>query len=314
MPWRESDTELARARAEQPAPVDSPLGRLFGIFTPPAPDPPPAGLCVVFLTRPRSHRNRMWVEGARRLAGRGFACFRFDYHGTGDSEGESGRLDPEQPYRSDLVAVLRHLRDRLGQRRFVLCGSCFDARTALSAFTQEADGIAGLVFMVAPVMELDVMVRANADHKDWRHLMRALGKPDNWRALGRAERWRHMASVAGRVARRGLPGAKGGLPVSPGFLGDFEAFARSRARALFLYGDADEEYRSFLPVKDALIPTLDAATRSRIEVEVWPGRMHGFLEVGRQREALERVMGWIGALPAGAAEREARGERTWISS
>ena len=316
MPWRESEAELGRARAEQPALVDSPLGRLFGIFTPPAPDGPEAGLCVVFLTRPRSHRNRMWVEGARRLAAHGFACFRFDYHGTGDSGGEAAKLDPGQPYRADILAVLRHLRGRLGQQRFVLCGACFDARTALAAFPAEGDAIAGLVFMVAPAMELEVMDQANADHKDWRHLMKALGKADNWRALARAERWRYMASVAGRVARRGLPGIKGGdLPVSAAFLEDFGAFVRSGARALFLYGEADDVYRSFEPVKDRLLQSLDPSTRGRIDVEVWPGPMHGFVEIRRQREAFERVMGWIeGLAPRAAAERRPKGDKAWISS
>jgi alpha/beta superfamily hydrolase len=312
MPWRESEAELGRARAEQPAVVDSPLGPLFGIFTPPAPEAPAAGLCVVFLTRPRSHRNRMWVEGARRLSARGFACFRFDYHGTGDSGGESGRLDPNQPYRLDLLAVIRHLRERLMQRRFVVCGSCFDARTALSAFPEEGGAIAGLVFMTAPAMELSVMSQASADHKDWRHLVRALGRADNWRALGRPERWRYMANVAGRVARRAVPGLEaGGLPVAAGFVADFGAFVRSGARALFLYGEADEEYRSFEPVTSRLIPALDAAARSRIEVEVWPGRVHGFLDVARQREAFARVTSWIDALrPMGAPGKE----QAWISS
>ena len=317
MPWRESEAELGRARAEQPGLVDSPHGRLFGIFTPPAPESPAAGLCVVFLTRPRSHRNRMWVEGARRLAARGFACFRFDYHGTGDSGGDAAKLDPNQPYRSDILAVLRHLRDRLGQKSFVVVGACFDARTALAAFPGEGGAIAGLVFMVAPAMELDVMDQANADHKDWRHLVRALGKAENWRALGHARRWRYMATVAGRVARRGVPGVKGGgQPVAAGFLEDFAAFTRSRARALFLYGDGDDVYRSFEPVKDRILQSLDPATRGRIEVEVWPGPMHGFIEIRRQREAFEKVVGWIEALHprAATAKTQAKGEKAWISS
>jgi pimeloyl-ACP methyl ester carboxylesterase len=317
MAWRESEAERERARDEQPAVVDSPLGRLFGVFTPPAPGAADTGLCVVYLTRPRSHRNRMWVEGARRLAARGFGGFRFDYHGTGDSEGDAAKLDPNQPYRGDILAVLRHLREHLGQRRFVLLGACFDARTALAAFPEEGASIAGLVFMVAPAMELSVMDRANADHKDWRHLMKALGKADNWRALARTERWRYMANVAGRVVRRGVPGLRtGGLPLAEGFRTDFAALVRSRARALFLYGDADDVYRSFEPVRDTLVQSLDAAARGRIQVEVWPGPMHGFLEIGRQREVMERIMRWIEALgPApGAARAEPKGEKAWTSS
>ena len=104
MPWRETAAELARARAETPDKIAAPRGTVFGIYTPPAPDAPDAGLCSIHLTRPRSHRNRNWIQGARFLAARGFAAFRFDYHGTGDSGGESGWLDPNDPYRDDLRA------------------------------------------------------------------------------------------------------------------------------------------------------------------------------------------------------------------
>jgi hypothetical protein len=73
------------ARApERPFVVNAPTGRLFAVLT----RPRPRGrrrrkLCVVLLTRPRSHRNRMWIEGARRLAAQGFATIRVDYHGCG---------------------------------------------------------------------------------------------------------------------------------------------------------------------------------------------------------------------------------------
>src|ERR1051326_6708797 len=71
MPWRETAAELERARAEEPETFPAPAGRLFGIFTPPDPAAARAAQCVVLFTRPRSHRNRMWVEAARRLAAHG---------------------------------------------------------------------------------------------------------------------------------------------------------------------------------------------------------------------------------------------------
>jgi len=302
MPWRESPEELDRARAEQPVRVPGPLGTMVGIFTPPAPTAPAAGRCAVLLTRPRSHRNRMWVEGARRLAARGFACFRFDYHGTGDSDGESSRLDPNHPYRQDVIAVIRFLREHLGQERFVLAGTCFDARTALSAFAQEGDAIEGLMFIAAPVMELDTLVRVDADRKSWRHLGRALRNPENWRALVSRERWRYMATVVSRVAGRSLSAAApADAPLSAGFVEDFRALLRSRARALFLYGRDDAEYQSFRVAERTLFARLTSEQRERIAAEVWEGTVHGFLEMTRQRETCERAVSWIGALhPSGA--------------
>jgi len=304
MPWRETAAEIARARAEQPVVVPTPEGRVFGILTPPAPEASAAERCVVFLTRPRSHRNRMWVEAARTLAARGFACFRYDFHGTGDSEGVTAPLDPDRPYRDELVAILRHLRAHHGQRRFIVSGSCFDGRTALSAFCDEADAIDALVFMVAPSTELLDWDRANADYKSWGHVLRAVGRRENWQALVSAKRWRYMGAVVGRVFRRSVGHAAPGEDLQPSenFRRDFKALVRSKARALFLFGADDNVYRAFRPAERRLFAALDPATRQRFAIEVWPGNMHGFVEMNRQREVLAYVIRWIAALhPAGTA-------------
>jgi dienelactone hydrolase len=293
MPWRETTAELERARAEEAVTVPSPAGTLFGIHTPPDPAATPAGHCVVLFTRPRSHRNRIWVEGARRLANRGFGAFRFDYHGTGDSEGETSFLNPNRPYLDDARAVLAMLRERFGYRKFLVLGACFDARTALSTFADPGSGVEGLVFFAAPVMELDTLVKAHADRKDWKHLFRALGNPENWAALGRAERWRYMATVVGRVARGGKGGEQNDTPLSDSFVEHFRGLVASGARALFVYGEADAEYVSFQVALDTVFPRLSPAQRARFEVEVWPGDVHGFVSIPMQRRALEHALAWI---------------------
>ena len=294
MPWRETAAELARARAEEPVMLATPAGTLFGIHTPRDPAVTAAPHCVVLFTRPRSHRNRMWVEAARRLATRGFGAFRFDYHGTGDSEGERAFLDPNRPYREDTDVVLRMLRERHAYQRFLVVGSCFDARTALSAFMDHGSEVDGLVFFSAPVMELDTLVKAHADQKDWRHLFRALGNPENWRALGSAERWRYMATVLGRVAGGGGKGeARNDTPLADSFVEHFRALVRSGAKALFVYGDADAEYASFQVALQTVFARLSPAERARFEIEVWPGDVHGFLNVPLQRRSLEHALAWL---------------------
>jgi hypothetical protein len=294
MPWRETAAELARARAEQPLTIPAPKGTLFGIHTPPDPGVASTGYCVVLFTRPRSHRNRMWVEGARRLATRGFGAFRFDYHGTGDSEGDTDFLDPNRPYQDDALAVLAALRAQCGYRRFLVVGACFDARTALSAFGDPAGGVDGIVFFAAPVMELDTLVKAHADQKDWTHIFRALGNPENWAALGKAERWRYMATVVGRVARGGKGGApRNDTPLADSFVEHFRALVASGGKALFVYGEADAEYVSFRVALDTVFPRLHAEERARFEVEVWPGDVHGFVSIPMQRRALEHALEWL---------------------
>jgi pimeloyl-ACP methyl ester carboxylesterase len=302
MPWRETAAERERARAEQPVKLATPDGTLFGIYTPRDPAVAPASHCVVLFTRPRSHRNRMWVEGARRLAGRGFAAFRFDYHGAGDSEGTSAFLDPNRPYQSEAVAVLRMLREQFGHRRFLIMGACFDARTALSAFVHEGAAIDGLVFFAAPVMELQTLVKAHADKKDWKHLVRALGNAENWRTLGDPERWKYMATVLGRVASGGAKrGTRNDTPLADSFVEHFRALVQSGKRALFVYGEADAEYVSFQVALQTVFPRLSSTERARLEVEVWPGDVHGFLNIPMQRRALERTLEWFGAFHPDAA-------------
>lgn len=317
MPWRESAADLERARAERPFVIPTRLGRLYAVYTPPAPEARPAGLCAVLLTSPRGHRNRMWVEGARRLAAQGFGACRMDFHGAGDSEGETGFRDPDQPFREETVALIRHLREQFGHRRFVLSGACFDARTALAACMDEADAIAGLLFMAAPVMELDTMVKADADRKGWGHLLKALRNRENWSALSRPARWRYMGTMVGRLAQRSAGVAPAGsLPLSRSFLEHFDALVRSRAHALFLYGLEDVEYESFRVAERLLFPRLAPRDRRRFEIEVWPGRIHGFLEIPRQREALERALQWfIGLSPGSHAAKapDPSAEDAWTS-
>jgi len=306
MPWRETPEQLARARAEVPVTVATPLGTLFGIYTPADPAVPPAGRCAVLFTRPRSHRNRMWVEGARRLSLQGFSAFRFDYHACGDSDGESHFLDPNTPNRADGDAVLAMLRERFGESRFLVAGACFDARTALSMFVEPSNTVEGLVFFAAPVMELDTLVKAHADHKDWRHLLRALGNAENWKQLGDPGRWRYMATVLGRVARRGAPQTNGepanDTPLADSFVQHFRALVRSRARALFIYGEADVELISFRVALDTVFARLSPEDRARLEVELWPGDVHGFLNLAMQRRSLERALDWFAQFHPAAAD------------
>ena len=62
---------------------------------------------------------------------------------------------------------------------------------------------------------------------------------------------------------------------------------------VFVYGDADAEYASFQVALRTVFTRLSPAERSRFEIEVWPGDVHGFLNVPLQRRALERALAWL---------------------
>ena len=298
MNWRETPSELARAWAEKALKVPSPHGDLIGIYTPPAPEVAPAGMCVLLLARPRFEYRRMAVHLARLVAQEGFAAFRFDFHGWGDSEGETQLTMLDEPATEDLTAVIRHLGSALGEHRFVLWGWCYGARAAISAFVDEPDAIAGLAFLSAPIDAAPASGVYNV-----RNLARWLTDGTQWRQLifsGRARR-RAVDALRGMIRKsmnRGGNSSEASL--SPVFMEHFRALIRARARALFLYGAEDDEYASFRIAERDLFPKLDAATRRRFEIEVWPGRVHSPLDVARQQEIVARSVSWVRSLHPGA--------------
>lgn len=287
MDWSETPAELARARAERPMLIPAPLGALRGIFTPPAPAAAPAGLCVVMPGRLRWLPLRGQVRTARALAAQGFACLRFDYHGYGESEGVGVRIDRGTPCGEDVVAAIRYLRRAHGQRAFVLWGRCFDSLSSLAAFAHEAEAIVGLLYVAAPTLEMSL--------EDWREKKPpaasanpAGGGPSPKSSDGLMRPWLSAAQTSGSAAP-----ADASLPaVAPNFTKHFEALARSRARALFLYGEQDPLYQEFRVVEACLFAKLDCEARRRIEVEVWRGRIHHPENIQRERELLERMQSW----------------------
>jgi pimeloyl-ACP methyl ester carboxylesterase len=299
MDWRETEEQRDRARAEEPVVVPCSGGNLVGILTPPSPDAVPAGMCAVFLARPRFEQRRVTVEMARRLAANGFACFRFDQQGWGDSEGDFTPMDVDEPRIKELSAVLRYLKGR-GLCKFVLWGLCLDARTALAAFRSERDSLAGLAFLSAPVTRL-----ASPRMFTWKNLLRFGFDPQRWRELLFSGTSRREAFKAVRFALRGL--VKGpGDSISSKFRADFTALVTSKARALFLYGAEDGEYQSFRIAEEQLFPKLDAATRRRLEIEVWPGGVHSVFAIDRQREIVEKSISWIDSLHPARTENHTK--------
>jgi alpha/beta superfamily hydrolase len=257
MDWRETPAERARAFAERPVVMAGEHGKLYGIFTPPAPEAPAAKLCAILLGRNRWWGDRLSVKGARWLAARGFSCLRFDYHGYGESEGETRAIDPDSPYVEDALTAIRFMRREFAQERFALSGFCFDGRTALSALELEGEAIATIV-MVAPL-------------------------PGEMASL----------NVHPERAGRGITDANSVVRVSEGFKRDFRALVRSTVPCLFLYGADDTEYHNFTIVERSMLAQLQPAERARITVEVWPGRVHAAEDSARMREITERALWWL---------------------
>ncbi|MGD0117851.1 MAG: alpha/beta hydrolase [Candidatus Binatus sp.] len=283
MNWRETPATLSRARAEQPVTFTGPIGALHGIFTPPAPDAAPARACVVLPGRPRAGLRRHLVLAARILAAEGFAALRFDLRGRGESDGEVARPSRTDPLGADVVAAIRYLREAHGQRQFLLAGNCFDALTALDAFPDEADAISGVFVATPTVLE-----------------QKPGGSPKHNRGLGTPSRLRSM------VRRTRAPKILNSFEIP------FRALARSEARALFLYAEQDRLRAEFRVAEELLFSQLDSEARQRLQIEIWPGRIH---TIAGQPATIERAISWLREFHPARSERRTLPEpRRAISS
>ncbi len=291
MDWRETSSTLARARAEQPVSFAGPRGTLYGIFTPPAPEASPAGVCLMLPARPRFSRKRFTVLTARVMAAEGFACLRFDFTGNGESDGRQSASRGRSRFDgADVVAALRYARKIPGTQRVVIVAYCVDALEVLDAFVEHPDAIAGL-FLAAPPATLDKIapVVANADavqrlsSRVWRRLRSIYRHPQE------------LIFTAQRMVRnfqRSIPigSHQRDLPLMKSFQTACAALARSRARALFLYGELDNLYKEFQDEGQRLFSRLDDEARTRLQLEVWPGRVHA---AESTRAIFERAVLWV---------------------
>lgn len=85
-----------------------------------------AAPCALLLMCPplfheHARSYRFFSQLADRFAQDGLSCLRFDYYGTGDSDGEDAEFDPAMTQR-DIAAAARELRVRAGDHPLVLMG------------------------------------------------------------------------------------------------------------------------------------------------------------------------------------------------
>src|SRR5258708_3147597 len=183
---------------------------VFGILSEPAAEVSSSGLCLLFLN-PGSARhigsNRMWVEAARRWAGRGIPSLRMDFGGIGESDGKplrdiAGLYEPE--LLDDIEAAMASARSRFGVRRFVVIGLCSGAFWAFHAAIRYPDVCGAILlnprlFFWDPEVDrrriLRRMVNAFTDSKTWGRLARGKITPQRIRQAGQVlvERLRNRA-------------------------------------------------------------------------------------------------------------------------
>jgi len=291
MDWNETPDLLARAWAEQPVIMPGPQGELYGIFTPPAPEAPPANICVILFGRNRWWCDRLSVKSARWLASRGFSCLRFDYHGFGESAGDCGVLHGDRPFTKDALAAIRYMRHEFSQKRFILSGFCLDGRTALSAVKEEGKAIEAVVCNSPEVTgyQGDVVTHMITLEKIRSFFCGSTSFKKDM-LLRAVRRFNNLV----KLATESRPGeALAERQISINFKRDFQALVRAKTRCLFLEGRDDSQYHAFQLVEQALLTKVSDQQRARITVEVWPGKIHLLENPEILRRVAERSLEWI---------------------
>jgi len=108
---------------------------LFGMYHTPSMPARRAILMCPPLGQDLIRCHRLYRQLAQSLAEQGMAVLRFDYHGTGDSAGDSAEVDWERCV-SDAATAAAELRRRAGVDRIVAFGARLGGSVALAAAAQ----------------------------------------------------------------------------------------------------------------------------------------------------------------------------------
>jgi len=311
---------VGSAHDETPLYVRAGNESVFGILTRPVAEP--NGLGVLFLhagaQNLSSHRNALWTQLARELAGIGYLSFRMDYHGTGDSSGLLVDRNVDGQTTLDVESVIDWLANQEIDR-LVVVGTCWGGIVGLTAAARRE-----IVHSVCMVTSPIRLVELGGDPKKGREseetvtgvisqflsprVIRLLLSERDYRAwaLQRAKaRLRKVAAAARGMAGRDHPGAAGGGE-SPGaaLLG----VLRSRVVGIhMLFGEQERSYRELLTPE--ALPLLQANI-DMFDVRVTPVRLHGLSTLRAQAVAHDQIIEWLEDIHASVlvhASQEATG-------
>lgn len=180
---------------EEPLFFPSEQHRLFGVLH--QPEAPARGAGLVFcgpFAEEHKQGYRVFVELARRLTAHGFPCLRFDYRGTGDSEGPFADFTLSGAV-ADIGSAAALLRERTGVGRVGLVGLRLGASLAWRAAVEGLD-VACLVLW-QPIVDGKLFYKLNVRRMLIRQMMTA-GKAQGERATADAA----TIDLDGFLARR----------------------------------------------------------------------------------------------------------------
>jgi dienelactone hydrolase len=233
---------------------------------------------------------------AHRLAARGHQAFRFNYRGCGESTGKAGRFRLDELFTEDAVGAATWLKER-GVERFLYSGSCFGARTALEAASEEP-GATGVVVFAMPMS--DYASGERGARKAAAAPMTSLTKRAMQRKTLRGLRDRDVRSLYAEMLRHKIRrllhprrAASEGIEVSPVLLRSLATLIERRVPLLFVYGESDSAYKEFLEARNGTVGRLLEKAGDRVEVRVIPGRLHGWVSIPAGEAAVDLIVDWV---------------------
>ena len=275
-------------------------GHLFGILT--RATPPGDRPAILMLNAGAIHHvgpNRLYVNLARQLGARGFACLRMDIEGLGDSVlRHEGRENHPYPLNAveDVDAAIEFLKQR-GYTRFVTLGLCSGSHTAFHSALQlphqpidEMILINPLVFYWVEGMSLDT-ARHFEDVAAYRKSMK---DPARWRKLLRGK-----VNLA-RIAKVGLNHVRSILASKAKNLGEIlglgtdsrlskdlkKLLARRRVAIFVSEGDPGRD----ILMHNARRTATKALRSGALELQVIPGADHTFSQSQPRRDLIQRLV------------------------
>jgi pimeloyl-ACP methyl ester carboxylesterase len=208
----------------------------------------------------RTHRNRMWVDAARELAGRGVPSVRFDYRGVGDSEGTMVLSLDDPPWR-DASAMIDFLEQVTGISKVTLASTCFGGRVA-AAVAARRDDVVSMTALPLPVL---LPLRHPTKAPLRRRIRQSMKRTDLGARLLRNPGVRRARTAV--ASRRGKPE----LRVNPGLRGDLARAAAKGVRIRFVFGEGSKELPDLRKMLEELEANLSPDQLSLITVDVIEG-------------------------------------------
>jgi dienelactone hydrolase len=247
---------------------------------------------VIFLNSGILHRvgaSRIYVKLARRLAAEGWASFRFDHAGIGDSDVRRDDRSFLESAMAEAGAAMDLLEERNGIRRFVLAGLCSGADMAYWVALED-ERVVGLV-------QIDPFVYRNRK-ATLRHYLPRLLSPAAW---GRSIRARTNQVVCRLRGQGGGEDPASSVWVAPEYTRIFpprdelaRGFQALRARGVafwvFITGDMGE----IVNYADQYAETFhDVPWGDALHVDFAPGANHTVTGLPDQKRVAEGVARWM---------------------